>query len=225
MRLLVVLRPQPGAAATCEAASEIGLRALAIPLFEIEPVAWAAPDPAGFDGLLLTSANALRHGGAELDGLRGLPVFAVGEATAAQARSAGFIPSFTGSGGVDEMLAQIDPGLRLLHLCGEHRREPAAPRQSITQLPVYRAAELPAPDLAPVAGAVVAVHSPRAGARLAGIAATSGLDISTTAIAAISREAERAAGEGWEQTIAADEPDDAALLALAARLCNSSARQ
>lgn len=225
MRPLVVLRAQPGAAATCKAASEIGLRALAIPLFRIEAVAWEAPDLAGFDGLLLTSANALRHGGAKLDKLRGLPVFAVGEATAAQAQSAGFVLSFTGGGGVDEMLAQIDPGLRLLHLCGEHRREPAAPRQSITQLPVYRAVALPAPDLAPAAGAVVAVHSPRAGARLAEIAAESGLDMSATAIAAISREAARAAGEGWERTVAADEPTDAALLALAARLCNSSARR
>jgi uroporphyrinogen-III synthase len=225
MRPLVVLRPEPGATATCKAASEAGLRPVAVPLFEIEAVAWAAPDSAGFDGLLLTSANALRHAGPELEKLRGLPVYAVGEATAALARSAGFVTSFVGGAGVDELLADIDPNLRLLHLCGEQLREPAAPRQSITHLPVYRAAQLAEPDVAPIAGAVVAVHSPRAGARLAELAAACGLDASATVIAAISREAARAAGGGWERTVAADEQNDAALLALAARLCNSSARQ
>ena len=222
MRPLVVLRPEPGATATCEAAREMGLEPLAIPLFEIEPVAWAPPDPAGFDGLLLTSANALRHGGPGLDELHGLAVYAVGEATAAEAQDAGFVLSFTGSGGVDELLAALDPDLRLLHLCGEQRREPAAPRQSITHLPIYRAAELAAPDLSAAAGAVVAVHSPRAGARLAELAAASGLEVSSTAIAAISREAARAAGAGWEQVSTADQPTDGALLALAARLCNTS---
>ncbi len=224
MRRLVVLRPEPGAAATCRAAIELGLEPVAIPLFAIEPVAWAAPDPASFDGLLLTSGNALGHGGRELDALLGLPVFAVGEATAAEARNAGFVLSVIGSSGVDDLLAQIDPGLRLLHLCGEQWREPAAPRQAITHLPTYRAAAISAPAISAIQGAVVAVHSPRAGARLAEVAARAGLDISATALAAISSEAARAAGAGWEQVLTAGEPNDGALLALAARLCNTSAR-
>ena len=224
MRPLAVLRPEPGATATCEAARQMGLHPIAIPLFEIEPVTWTAPDPAGFDALLLTSANALRNGGRELGGLRGLPVYAVGEATASEARARGFSLSAVGTGGVDELLASIEPELRLLHLCGQERREPAAPRQSITHLPVYRATALPAPDLTPLAGAVAAVHSPRAGARLAELAASSGIDTSTTALAAISREAARATAGDWEQVVTADEPKDGALLALAARLCNTSGR-
>lgn len=224
MRPLVVLRPEPGASATCAAARRLGLRPLAIPLFAIEPVAWEAPDPTRFDGLLLTSANALRHGGAGLAKLRGLPVFAVGEATAQAASESGFALAFTGSGGADELLEAIDPGLRLLHLCGEHRKEAQAPRQSITYLPVYRAAELPPPDLSPLHGAVAAVHSPRAAARLAELAALAGIDVSATALAAISSEAGRAAGGGWQQIATAGEPNDDALLALAARLCNSSGR-
>ncbi len=219
-----MLRPEPGATATCAAASKLGLQPLAIPLFAIEPVTWTAPDAAAFDALLLTSANALRQGGGELDKVRALPVHAVGEATAAEAQAHGFTLSFTGGGGVDELLAAIDPDLRLLHLCGEQWREPAAPRQSITHLPVYRAAELPLADVSPIPGAVVAVHSPRAAARLAELAALSDIDISATALAAISREAARAAGSGWQQVMTADEPDDGALLALAARLCNSSTR-
>ncbi len=224
MRRLVVLRPEPGAAATCRAAIELGLEPVAIPLFAIEPVSWVAPDPASFDGLLLTSGNALRHGGRELDALRGLPVFAVGEATAAEARNAGFVLSVIGSSGVDDLLAQVDPVLRLLHLSGEQWREPAAPRQSITHLPTYRAAAISAPGISAIQGAVVAVHSPRAGARLAEVAARAGLDISATALAAISSDAARAAGAGWEQVLTAGEPNDGALLALAARLCNTSAQ-
>jgi uroporphyrinogen-III synthase len=42
------------------------------------------------------------------------------------------------------------------------------------------------------------------------------------AIAAISRAAADAAGEGWKSVAVADEPSDDALLALAARLCNNS---
>jgi uroporphyrinogen-III synthase len=224
MRPLVVLRPEPGATATCDAARERGLEPVKLALFEIEPIVWDAPDPAPFDGLLLTSANALRHGGAKLHKLHGLPVYAVGEATAAEAASAGFVVSFAGSGGVEELLAAIHPHLRLLHLCGEQWREPRAPRQSIVHLPVYRAAEFPAPDLSALQGAVVAVHSPRAAARLAELAAVAGVDISATGLAAISREAARAAGDGWEQIVSAGEPNDGALLALAARLCNSSGR-
>ena len=100
----------------------------------------------------------------------------------------------------------------------------ARPRQAITHLPVYRAAECPSLDLSPCAGAVVAVHSPRAGARLAELVAGSGLDGSTIALAAISAEAGQACGGGWKQVAVASQPGDGALLALAARLCNSPGR-
>ena len=220
MRPLVVLRPESGATATCEAARSRGLAPISIPLFRIEPVAWRAPDTHGFDGLLLTSANAARHGGSELARLRDLPVHVVGEVTAAAATEEGLRVETVGSGGVDDLLAKFDSELRLLHLCGEHRREP---RRSVTPIVVYRSAALPPPkELAKIEGAVVAVHSPRAARRLAEV--SSELDRSRICIAAISEEAASAAGEGWERPEAAAEPNDSALLALAARLCNNSAR-
>lgn len=224
MRRLVILRPEPGASATAAAAESLGLEPLVLPLFAIEPVAWQAPDARTFDALLLTSANAVRHGGVELAALRGLPVYAVGEATATKARETGFTIAETGSEGVDALLERIDPALRLLHLCGEHRRTPLAASQSITQLPVYRSAALAdVAGLERMSGAVVAIHSPRAGARLAELAAARGIDISGTAIAAISAEAALAAGSGWENVEVADAPADSCLLALAARLCNKPA--
>lgn len=224
MRRLVVVRPEPGASATAAAAKGLGLEPLVLPLFTIEPVAWQAPDQRGFDALLLTSANAVRQGGVELAKLRGLPVYAVGEATATKAREAGFTITGTGSEGVDALLERIDPELRLLHLCGEHRRTPEVARQSITPLPVYRSAALAdVAGLERISGEAVAIHSPRAGARLAELAAAQGIDISHTAIAAISAEAALAAGSGWEDVEAADAPADSCLLALAARLCNKPA--
>ena len=73
MRRVIVLRPEPGASETVARARRLGLDAAAIPLFEIEPLEWTAPDPEAFDGLLLTSANAVRHGGEKLQALRALP--------------------------------------------------------------------------------------------------------------------------------------------------------
>lgn len=60
---VVILRPQPGAEATVEAACALGLDALCYPLFSVEPMDWTPPDPAGFDALMLTSANTIRHAG------------------------------------------------------------------------------------------------------------------------------------------------------------------
>ena len=224
MRRLVILRPQPGASATVASAQAMGLEAIAMPFFAVEPIAWEAPEASGFDGLLLTSANALRHGGDQLKALRGLRVYAVGEATADAAREAGFDIASSGEAGVERLLGSIDSDLRLLHLCGEHRTAAEA-TQAITAVPVYRAAELPPPDgLAEVAGQTVAVHSPRAGRRLAELVDDAGIQRGTVRIAAISEAAAAAMGGGWAACEAAERPDDRALLALAARLCDCYGR-
>lgn len=221
MRPLVILRPEPGASATAAAAQRAGLRPLVLPLFRIEPVEWRAPATSDVDGLLLTSANAVRFAGDELGRLSGLPAYCVGESTAAVARDAGFSVATVGKGGIDALLELLPGNLRLLHLCGTERREPDAPKQTISAVPVYRAAELPPPtSLSQLAGAVVAVHSPRSAARLSTAADEAGLRRETVAIAAISGEAAAAAGDGWQSVSAAAEPTDSALLALASSLCN-----
>jgi uroporphyrinogen-III synthase len=221
MRRLVILRPEPGASATVARARAMGLDPVAMPLFAVEPVEWAVPDHAGFDSLLLTSANAVRHGGEGLARLRQLPVYAVGEATAEAAREAGFDIAGTGDAGAERLLGSIESDLRLLHLCGEHRAETTA-KQSITAVPVYRATELPLPDgFRDIEGQVVAVHSPRAGRRLGRLADEAGIDRSSVRIAAISDAASAAADSGWERCEAAEATDEAALLALAARLCDN----
>jgi len=216
MMRMLVLRPEPGASATVARARERGLDAVVMPLFTVEPVAWEAPEAGGFDGLLLTSANAVRRGGKGLEPLRGLKAYAVGEATAAAARDAGFDIAATGDAGVDRLLGSIEPDLKLLHLCGEDRHEPEGAKQKITAVTVYRAKPVDAPDLSDTGGAVALIYSPRAGQRFAELVS----DRNTTSIAAISEAAAEAVGEGWAKVEVAEQPSDDALLALAASLCD-----
>jgi len=223
MRPIAILRPEPGATGTAEAARSLGLEPILVPLFHIEAVTWSAPDPAEFDGLLITSANALRCGGPALRNLERLPVHAVGEATAAEARKTGLSVETVGIGGVDALLSALPPNLTLLHLCGANRREPGGHSQAISSIAVYQSAELPLPaNFRSVEGTVVAVHSPRAGNRLAELALEAGAARQTISVAAISAEAAAAAGDGWKQVTVASEPTDRALLALAARLCQNA---
>jgi uroporphyrinogen-III synthase len=217
MKRLLVLRPQPGASATAERARSLGLDPALIPLFEIEPLEWTAADPAGFDALLLTSANAVRFGGDELKSLLPLPVHAVGAATAEAACEAGFRVSSVGEAGVDALLDSLDPKLKLLHLGGDHRKAPGAARQAIRSIAVYRSHEIEAPDVGEAGDAVALIHSPRSGARFAQLVRDRG----SIAIAAISQAAAQAAGTGWQRVEWASRPNDDALLALAAELCNN----
>jgi uroporphyrinogen-III synthase len=194
----------------------MGLDAFAMPLFAVEPLAWTAPGLNSFDGLLLTSANAVRHAGPELHRLHSLPAHAVGAATAETAATAGLTVATVGTGGIEELLSQLPPTLRLLHLSGEHRRPAEGWGGRLTPLPVYRSAAIAnPPGLHRLEGAVALVHSPRAGHRLAQLARGR----EQIAVAAISAAAAKACGRGWQNIAVADQPNDDAVLSLAASLC------
>lgn len=203
-----------------ERALASGLEAVAVPLFRLEPVTWTVPPASNFDGLLVTSANAVRLAGAGLAALWSLLAYAVGEATAAALRDRGFAVAATGNGGIDRLLASVDPGLRLLHLCGEERREPVGAQQEITPLTVYRVVPMERPTgMERLTGAIALVHSPKAGERLAELVS----DRTSTIVAAISPAAAGACGLGWRHVEAASQPTDGALLSLAERLCQEAA--
>ena len=216
MRKLVILRPEPGAGATLARAKEAGLDAVAIPLFEVCPLEWNVP--AGtYDALMLTSANAIRHGGPQLEMLHALPAYCVGAATAEAARGAGFTLAAVGQGNAASLAGEIARDLRLLHLAGQHARlVPGA-----TAVAVYDNVPIdPPPEMSAVQGSVAMVHSPRAGERLSALIEQR----SDIAIAAISKAAADACGEGWDEVAVAATPDDAALLAVAAELCQNRER-
>lgn len=210
MRRLIILRPKPGASATVEKARALGLTVEAIPLFAVRPVAWQA-NPDEYDAIVATSANAFRHGGEGLAALRRLPVNAVGEMTARAARDAGFTVASIGQGGAQEMPL---PEGRLLHLAG-HDHHPVAGAKSVV---VYESVAIDPPPALDTDGAVVMVHSARAGERLAGLVT----DRASTMIVAISAAAAGACGAGWQLVAVAGQPSDAALLALARDLCQKS---
>ncbi len=216
MKKLLLLRPEPGLSVSEERARGLGLDVLRCPLFRVEPMDWNLPDSRNYDGLLLTSANAVRHAGPKLARLAGLPVHAVGHSTAAAAREAGFNVETTGPGNVSDLLLGLSPSLRLLHLAGEDHRPDGDER--IDRRITYRSIPIADPGLPLLDGLVIAVHSPRAGTRLSELAVQRG----AAQIAAISDAAAAACGDGWEAVAVAPEPNDKSLLALAAGLCHKS---
>lgn len=220
MRRLFVFRPEPAARQTIRTAQDLGLDAVSIPLFELEPIDWTVPDPGDFDAMLLTSANTVRMAGEGLASFRALPVHAVGEGTAVAARVAGLGLASVGNGGVDELLAEVPRDARLLHLCGEDKRETTTSGRLITSVVVYRAnAKSDVSGLQALEGQAAVVHSPRAARRLAELVSPDAR--STVRLAAISKATAEAAGEGWQEVRTAPVPRDTELLALALLLCQT----
>jgi uroporphyrinogen-III synthase len=218
-RPLLVLRPEPGASATAKAAQAMGLTAVVAPLFAVRPLPWTPPE-ARPEAVLLTSANAVRHGGTALATLAGLPAYAVGAATAEAARHAGFSRIITGDGDAEAILAlaRRDGIGALLHLAGREHRDVVPHDIRIDRCIVYASEaveRLPEAARATLPDAVALLHSPRAARLFASLVDPAGI-----AIAAISPATLAAAGPGWRSAEAADMPTDASLLAVAAKLCN-----
>lgn len=223
-RPLLILRPRPGADRTAARAAASGLRAVVAPLFRVRPLPWDPPPADPFDAIIMTSANAARHGGAALAAWRHLPCYAVGPATAAAARDAGFGQVRIGhaNGAALVRQAAADGVRRAFHPCGLHHRALAAAGITVVPLPVYAAAAEPRlPREARAAleeGAVALLHSPRAGELFARLV---GEGRERVALAAISDAVAAAAGDGWERVAVAAMPRDQALLELAAELCQT----
>ena len=222
-RALALLRPEPGWSASAAAARALGLEVVGQPLFEAEPVGWQAP--AGeVDALLIGSAATLRLGGPQLAGLKHLPVHAVGEATAAAARSAGFGVARTGEGGLQRLLDDAaGETCRFLRLGGEERVA-LAPHagQDVAERAVYRMRPLsigPAFAAALRDAPLVALHSAAAARHFGAEIDRLGIARGRLFAVALGPRIAKAAGPGWAALHLADRPDDAALLAKAAALC------
>lgn len=221
-RPIAVLRPEPGNRVTAAAIEAAGRRAIRLPLFTVGPVEWTPPDPARFDALILTSANALRHAGLGLASLRGLPVHAVGDVTAEAARRMGFEVVTTGSAGAVELLATAEAAgvRRALHLAGRERSIEAG--GIVAEVVTVYASDpivMVGYELRPLAGSVALVQSARAGARLGQLVDGMDMDRSSIALVAVSPRAAEAAGTGWEQVVIAS-PDGAALVEAALALAD-----
>jgi uroporphyrinogen-III synthase len=153
MRVLI-LRPEPQASRMVAAFAGRGIEAVAAPLLEIVPEPAAARrvlEPSGTpDALVFTSVHAVAALAADprCAELLGVPVFAVGPATAAAAREAGFA-QVAAAGGQGEqlvahLLAELPVSATVVHATGRDMARDVAgllaaagrPARSVT---VYRA--------------------------------------------------------------------------------------
>src|SRR5262249_30260001 len=89
---VLVTRPLPDGATTAADLRAQGFEVVAAPMLRFEPFGFDAEAETPYGGIIVTSANALRAIEAQLAGspLLKLPLFAVGERTAAVAHAAGF---------------------------------------------------------------------------------------------------------------------------------------
>lgn len=89
---ILVTRPHPDNEATADNLRARGHMVLLAPVLKFEPVAFHDESEAVYGAIVVTSANAIRAVASQLRelGLLELPLFAVGEHTAAVARDAGF---------------------------------------------------------------------------------------------------------------------------------------
>jgi uroporphyrinogen-III synthase len=199
-------------------AQEYGLATIIAPMFEIVPLDWTPPEPEQFDAILLTSSNALLHGGEGLNKYLHLPAFAVGEQTAMAARNTGFQITATGNGGIDILLPSISSTntKKLLWLHGLHHSKFMTPDHiSVTGLAVYENRAHPLPAMLStntMDGIAILLHSARAAKHFATEADAAGLIRNNIILCAISKKVALAAGMGWRKVIIANQPDDVHML-------------
>jgi uroporphyrinogen-III synthase len=221
---LIVIRPQPGCNSTVMAAMGLGMNALAAPLFTIDPLPWQAPASDSFDALLLGSANALRHSGDALAFYAGKPCYVVGEATGAAAEAAGLHVIAVAEGGLQSVLDQVSSAhARLLRLGGEERVQLTVPENlKMTEKVVYRAVPQPIPPPFITVlrkPCIVMLHSAAAARHFSEQCETHDMNRSTISLAVIGPRVGSVVGKGWRRVSVASHSNDAALLALAGKMC------
>lgn len=121
MRVLVT-RPRPDADETAAELIALGHEAVIAPLLEVAFEAGATLDLSDAQAILVTSANGVRALAAAT-ARRDLPVFAVGDASAAAARKNGFDRTESADGNVQTLAALVTARLsprdgRLVHVAG-----------------------------------------------------------------------------------------------------------
>jgi uroporphyrinogen-III synthase len=170
-----VARAEPGAQATAARLVALGHEPVVAPVLAVRPLT-PALDLQGIAALAFTSANGVRAF-AGLEASRRWPVFAVGEATAAAAREAGFTEVESGDGDVAALSALIGarrPGPVLHPAAAEVAGVLDPEGGGVRTVAVYETVPVrPALDLSEIDA--VLVHSPRAAGVVAAMAAGSDL--------------------------------------------------
>lgn len=233
-RRVLVTRPEADAAPLARRLAGMGIDAVIAPLMTVEATG-AAVDLAGVQALLLTSANGPRALAPRAEVPRDLPVLAVGDATAAAAREAGFASVESADGDVDDLArlaaGRLDPAAgALLHVAGSVRAGDLAAMLHEAGFAVRRTVLYEAvaaerlPDAARdvlQAGNLdgVLLYSPRSARLFEDLAAAAGLDGALARLDAfcLSANVEAALRGPWRSRhVAPDPAQDSLLAALAA---------
>ncbi len=222
MTPVLVTRTAPGAEKTLARVEALGFEAIPAITAEIRPrdVVW----PNGMDAIAVTSPNGARRA-AELSPATNNPVYAVGDATAAVLREAGFanVISAAGDGeALAQMILDKIDDQHIVHVRGADQAfDLVAALQSrgvqATSLVAYAAEMVDAlPDAALQAigsGAVVLIHSAKGASRF--LELSGGLEaVKALRAVAISADAARPLAQaGMVRIDIAAEPHEEALLA------------
>jgi uroporphyrinogen-III synthase len=235
-RRALVTRPRAEAVALAEALAMRGIEAIIEPLLDIHYRDEPAPDLAGVQAVLCTSANGVRAL-ARLSRERGIALFAVGEATAARARDEGFTRVESAGGNVEDLARlagqRLRPGAgRLLHVAGSDVAGDLAGMLredgfAVDRVVLYEARPVPILSASTVAALQSGVidfalfFSPRTAAVFARLVGQAGVGAAMRAVTAlsISAAADRGLGDlAFRSRLVADTPDQNALLAVLDRL-------
>jgi len=121
---VLVTRPHPDNEATARSLRARGFEVVLAPMLRFEPVAMSDFD-ADFAGVIVTSANALRAVETQLEPFFKLPLFAVGEHTASEAKRLGFGEVISADGDAAKLRERVRKSLKakkkvkkLLYLAG-----------------------------------------------------------------------------------------------------------
>ncbi len=126
---ILVTRPAPDNEKTAAALRARGYKVLLSPMLRFEDIPFHDEDDAAYDGVVVTSANAIRAIADHPSRMHlfKLPAFAVGEQTAAAARDAGFTDVISGkanAGALGDLIAKkgsagkLKKGATLCYLAG-----------------------------------------------------------------------------------------------------------
>ncbi len=227
----LVTRPIENAGTLTAALAARGVVAIVEPLLAIRLLPEASIDLAGVAALLFTSSSGARAFAAASP-RRDLPVFAVGDATAAVARDLGFVDVASAAGDVDALAslvaATLTPGAgALLHPAGTVVAGDLAGRLGAGGFSVRRAVLYAAEPAAALGGETLAAlcegrldaaffFSPRTAARFVTLARDAAVGGACRSVAAFCLSRAVAAALDplpWGQIIVAGSPSQAALLA------------
>jgi uroporphyrinogen-III synthase len=229
---VLITRPQPFAEQTAREVQALGYRPVVAPLFFIQQRDFALPEAENLQAILITSGHALA---ALPAAYRGVPLLAVGNATAARARLQGHRHVESADGDAESLAAlaarRCDPnGLPLLLATGEGYGEALEKALSAKGFPVIRVAVYavrPVPSLPEPARDALAKNTLKAAlffspdtarifVRLMHLADSKAMLTQVEALAISTKVAEVLALLPWQRVRVSSHPTQAALLGLLA---------